>query len=123
MELYKDPDGKNISLMATHGGNSTRDNNTTSEGEIKELQRRVIELETCLKQYVSKLACLEPTKQWDTHLLSLHITKICVHEKWRWLCSGLHVLFIVPSLIVALYIAAQEHSCIFFLTLRCCVAM
>ena len=62
MELYKDPDGKNISLMTTHEGNSTIDNNTTSEGEIKELQRRVIELETCLKQYVSKLACLEPTK-------------------------------------------------------------
>ena len=62
MELYKDPDGKNISLMITHEGNSTIDNNTTSEGEIKELQRRVIELETCLKQYVSKLACLEPTK-------------------------------------------------------------
>ena len=40
--------------------------------------------------------------------------------------AGWHVLFIVtvPSLIIALHIAAREHSCILqFLTLRCCVAM
>ena len=51
--LYKDPDGKNIT---TFKPNSEKDSATvdksTSGSEVKELQRKVVELETSLKQYV-----------------------------------------------------------------------
>ena len=51
MGLYKDPDGKNITTF-TERDNATVDNNTTSGSNMKELKRRVVELETSLKQYV-----------------------------------------------------------------------
>ena len=51
MGLYKDPEGKNITTF-TEKDSATVDNNTTSGSGMKELQRRVIELETSLKQYV-----------------------------------------------------------------------
>ena len=56
MGLYNDPDGKNINLnTTTEKDHSTVDNNISSNGnEVKELQRRVIELEKSLKQYVRK---------------------------------------------------------------------
>ena len=51
--LYKDPDGKNI---ATFVSNTEKDGATvdksTSGSEVKELRRKVVELETSLKQYV-----------------------------------------------------------------------
>ena len=52
--LYKDPDWKNITTFktSTEKDNETVDNKTTSGSEMKELQRRVVELETSLKQYV-----------------------------------------------------------------------
>ena len=49
--LYKDPGGKNITTF-TEKDNATVDNNTTSGSDMKELKRRVVELETSLKQYV-----------------------------------------------------------------------
>ena len=51
MGLYKDPDGKSINTF-TEKDNGTIDNNTTSGSDMKQLQRRVVELETSLKQYV-----------------------------------------------------------------------
>ena len=65
MGLYKDPDGKNIT---TFKSNTEKDNATvdksTSGSEMKDLRRKVVELETSLKQYVRNLslAWLEPTK-------------------------------------------------------------
>ena len=53
VELYKDPDGKNIT---TFKSNTEKDNATvdksTSGSEMKDLRRKVVELETSLKQYV-----------------------------------------------------------------------
>ena len=53
MGLYKDPDGKSIT---TFKPNSEKDSATvdksTSESEMKDLRRKVVELETSLKQYV-----------------------------------------------------------------------
>ena len=51
MGLYKDPDGRNITTF-TEKDNATIDNNTTSGSGMKQLQQRVVELETSLKQYV-----------------------------------------------------------------------
>ena len=49
--LYKDPDGKNITTF-TEKEVTTIDNKAASGNEMKELQRKVVELETSLKQYV-----------------------------------------------------------------------
>ena len=50
--LYKDPDGKDITFKTTTQRESTSDTETNSE--MRELRRRVIELENSLIKCVSK---------------------------------------------------------------------
>ena len=54
--LYKDPEGKDISFKTTtQNENSYSDDKNKSDSEIKELRRKVNELENSLIQYVSIL--------------------------------------------------------------------
>ena len=53
--LYKDPDGKDITFKTTTQRESTSDTETKNENsEMRELRRRVIELENSLIKCVSK---------------------------------------------------------------------
>ena len=76
MGLYKDPDGQIITLRTTTLGDiSTVDDNAIVKcNEMKALQQRVIDLETCLKQYVSKPACcvlIEAYYTYKDHCISV----------------------------------------------------
>ena len=53
--LYKDPDGKDITFKTTTQRESTSDTeNRNDNSEMRELRRRVIELENSLIKCVSK---------------------------------------------------------------------
>ena len=52
--LYKDPDGKDITFKTTTQRENSMTENNASENEMKELRRRVVELENSLIQCVSK---------------------------------------------------------------------
>ena len=104
MGLYKDPDGKNITFKTTTLGDnlSVNDNATVKSSEMTALKKRVIYLETCLKQYVSKPACL--FLAIEAHYTSVFVVHflIIVIQQWNTPAHSRLFLLLLDTLYVTL---------------------
>ena len=84
--LYKDPNGDKINFMSSIGIN--RSIGSEPNDQVKQLQRRVSELETSLRKYVSVNTVFTRVKTTNTPItevqtLGVHLCALCLLQSYR----------------------------------------